>query len=240
MHARRKLQRNMGNPSGGGLTCQPAAREGQAGPYGVTERPVVAMKPGNSGGGKEPQFKGNEEASEGREIGVSLRTLVKVQKLQQALHAKAKDRPTFVLPAIRQSVSTGCAEGAYHRCRANGGAPGVDGQTFADIEAYGGQRWLDELAEQLRTKTYRPQAGPPGIYPKGGREATSVGHPHDPRSCGADGSCAGLGADLRGRLAAGAVCLPGRPQRLGRRSAVHRCLLRRHTRGGRRGPEWVF
>jgi hypothetical protein len=35
-------------------------------------------------------------------------------------------------------------EWAYVRCRANGGAPGVDGQTFADIEAYGLDRWLDE------------------------------------------------------------------------------------------------
>jgi hypothetical protein len=33
---------------------QPDAREGQAGPCGVTERLVVPMKPGNSGGGKGP------------------------------------------------------------------------------------------------------------------------------------------------------------------------------------------
>lgn len=45
---------------------------------------------------------------------------------------------------------------AYRRCWINGGAAGVDGQTFADVEAYGQTRWLDELAEELRTKTYRP------------------------------------------------------------------------------------
>ena len=38
---------------------QPDAREGQAGPYGVTERFVVPLKPGNAGGGKGPQFKVN-------------------------------------------------------------------------------------------------------------------------------------------------------------------------------------
>ena len=38
---------------------QPEAREGQAGPHGVAERPVVPGKPGNSGGGKGPQFKAN-------------------------------------------------------------------------------------------------------------------------------------------------------------------------------------
>src|SRR5450432_2606155 len=38
---------------------QPDAREGQAGPCGVTDRPVVVMKPGNAGGAKGPEFKVN-------------------------------------------------------------------------------------------------------------------------------------------------------------------------------------
>src|ERR1700760_945471 len=38
-----------------------------------------------------------------------------------------------------------------------GGAPGVDGQDFADIEAYGVERWLAELAIALRQETYRPE-----------------------------------------------------------------------------------
>jgi hypothetical protein len=46
---------------------------------------------------------------------------------------------------------------AYARCRANGGAAGVDDQAFADIEAYGREKWLGELTEELRQKTYRPQ-----------------------------------------------------------------------------------
>ena len=47
---------------------------------------------------------------------------------------------------------------AYRRCQINGGAAGVDEQTFEDIEQYGRQEWLGELAEELRTKRYRPQA----------------------------------------------------------------------------------
>jgi group II intron reverse transcriptase/maturase len=47
---------------------------------------------------------------------------------------------------------------AWRRCRVNGGAPGVDGQAFEDIEAYGAAKWLEELAEELRTKTYQSQA----------------------------------------------------------------------------------
>ena len=39
---------------------------------------------------------------------------------------------------------------------ADEGAPGVDGQDFADVDAYGVQRWLGELALALRQETYRP------------------------------------------------------------------------------------
>src|SRR5271165_4626137 len=45
---------------------------------------------------------------------------------------------------------------AYALCRSNKGAPGVDGQDFEDIEAYGVERWLGELALALRQETYRP------------------------------------------------------------------------------------
>ena len=41
------------------------SREGQAGPCGVAERPVVAMKPGNAGGAKGPQFKVNVRSGKG-------------------------------------------------------------------------------------------------------------------------------------------------------------------------------
>lgn len=49
-------------------------------------------------------------------------------------------------------------EHAYHCCKANGGAAGVDGEKFADIEAYGEQGWLDELAQELKDRTYRALA----------------------------------------------------------------------------------
>jgi RNA-directed DNA polymerase len=45
---------------------------------------------------------------------------------------------------------------AYALCRSNKGASGVDGQDFAEIEAYGLERWLGELALALRDETYRP------------------------------------------------------------------------------------
>src|SRR5580704_1174109 len=46
---------------------------------------------------------------------------------------------------------------AYAQCRSNKGAPGIDGQDFVEIEAYGVERWLTELALALRQETYRPE-----------------------------------------------------------------------------------
>ena len=46
----------------------------------------------------------------------------------------------------------------------------MDGQTFEDIEAYGLERWLGELTQELKDRTYRPAAGPAGVDPQAGRQ----------------------------------------------------------------------
>ena len=82
-----------------------------------------------------------------REIGMSLRTPPTVQKLQTALHAKAKGEPGFRFYALYDKVyREDILAHAYALCRANRGAPGVDGQTLGDIESAGRERWLAELA----------------------------------------------------------------------------------------------
>jgi group II intron reverse transcriptase/maturase len=76
-----------------------------------------------------------------------------------ALHAKAKGEPGFRFYALYDKVyRRDVLEHAYACCRANQGAAGVDAERFEDIEAYGAGRWLGELADTLRKKTYRPQA----------------------------------------------------------------------------------
>jgi RNA-directed DNA polymerase len=73
-----------------------------------------------------------------------------------ALHAKAKAEPGYRFYALYDKISRDdILMHAYAQCRSNKGAPGVDGQDFADIEAYGVQRWLGELALALREETYR-------------------------------------------------------------------------------------
>ena len=87
----------------------------------------------------------------------NLATPKSVQKLQTALHAKAKAEAGYRFYALYDKISRGdILAHAYAQCRSNKGAPGVDGQDFADIEAYGVERWLDELALALREESYRP------------------------------------------------------------------------------------
>src|SRR6266436_4740392 len=115
------------------------------------------MKPGNAGRGKWPQLEANARSDEDGGIDVSLTTPASVQKLQTALHAKAKESPDFRFYALYDKVyRKDVLAFAYERCKANGGAAGVDGQTFEDIEAYGRERWLDELAQELKSRTYQP------------------------------------------------------------------------------------
>ena len=97
---------------------------------------------------------------------MSLTTPESVWKLQGALHAKAKGDPSYRFYALYDKV---CRKDvlwhAWRCCRANGGAAGVDGESFEQIEAWGLEGWLEELAEELRKKTYRPQAVRRVVYP---------------------------------------------------------------------------
>jgi group II intron reverse transcriptase/maturase len=87
----------------------------------------------------------------------NLSTPKSVQKLQTALHAKAKAEAGYRFYALYDKISRDdVLAHAYAQCRSNKGAPGVDGQDFRDIEAYGVERWLGELALALRRETYRP------------------------------------------------------------------------------------
>src|SRR5260370_38818287 len=108
----------------------------------------------------------------------NLATPINVQKLRTALHAKAKEEPEFRFYALYDKIyRMDVLEHAYACCRANKGAPGVDGLTFDGVETYGRERWLGGLAQQLREGTYRPDAVRRGYIPKPNRKLRPLGIP---------------------------------------------------------------
>jgi group II intron reverse transcriptase/maturase len=75
------------------------------------------------------------------------------------LHAKAKEAPSFRFYSLHDKVyREDVLAYAYRVSRRNGGTAGVDGQSFTDIESSGVEAWLGALAEDLRSKTYAPEA----------------------------------------------------------------------------------
>lgn len=106
----------------------------------------------------------------------NLATPKRVQKLQMALHAKAKAQAEYRFYALYDKISReDILAHAYAQCRSNKGAPGVDGQDFADIDAYGVERWLAELALALGEETYRPEPIRRVLIPKANGKLRPLG-----------------------------------------------------------------
>jgi group II intron reverse transcriptase/maturase len=108
----------------------------------------------------------------------NLTTPKSVQKLQTALHAKAKTEPTYRFYALCDKIyREDMLAHAYAQCRSNKGAAGVDGQSFEDIEAYGADRWLGELALALKEEKYRPDPIRRVYIPKANGKLRPLGLP---------------------------------------------------------------
>ena len=74
---------------------------------------------------------------------ISLTRWKKVEDLREKLNVRAKARPKFCFYSLYDKVyRADFLEAAYAQCKSKAGAPGVDGQTFADIESYGAERFL--------------------------------------------------------------------------------------------------
>jgi len=87
---------------------------------------------------------------------MSLTTPPSVQKMRTALPDKAKGSPDLRFHALYDKVYRKDVLAFAYQCgQANGGAAGIDGQTFEGIKEYGVERWLDELAEERKSRTYR-------------------------------------------------------------------------------------
>src|SRR3954449_9418696 len=162
---------------------------------------------------------------------MSLQTPEPIRTLQRKLYLKAKAEPAFRFYLLYDKIHRAdILSHAYALARSNGGAPGVDGDTFERIEADGLEEWLAGLRGDLVAKTYRPAAVRRGMIPKPGGGERAVGIPplrdrggNDPQAGrrreaarhpdhsgpgGSDRRQAGAGADLRGGLRGQCLCLP--------------------------------
>ena len=109
---------------------------------------------------------------------MSLETPEKIRSLQRKLYCKAKAEPAFRFYVLYDKICREDVLGhAYALARANAGAPGVDGVTFAQIEASGVEAWLAGLREDLVAKTYRPDAVRRVMIPKPGGGERPLGIP---------------------------------------------------------------
>ena len=161
---------NTGDPSGRRPQegHKPTSREDQVGSRRESERTIVPMKPGNSGGGKGSRFKGSEQSSESDQIGTGEQNLgtektrtqiPSVRELQRTLYPKAKKEPHYRFYSLYDKIyRSDVLQEAWQRCRANKGVAGVDGESFGMIEKKGLENWIEGLQESLRNKTYKPQA----------------------------------------------------------------------------------
>src|SRR5262249_17503716 len=138
-----------GRPGTGGGRVSERSRKGLR-PVWASERAIRPMRPGNAGGGKGPHFWCACEGGKGRGLTMSLTTPSNIRELQIKLYRKAKNEPEYRFYLLYDKIyREDILSHAYRLVRANQGAPGVDGQSFEDIESTGLEKWLSRIREEL-------------------------------------------------------------------------------------------
>ena len=109
---------------------------------------------------------------------MSLATPGKIRELQIKLYRKAKNEPEYRFYILYDKIyREDILSNAYKLARANKGAPGVDGQSFEQIESAGLMEWLTGIRQELRDKTYQPQPVRRVMIPKPGGGERPLGIP---------------------------------------------------------------
>src|SRR5262250_3407918 len=109
---------------------------------------------------------------------MSLETPISVRTLQRKLYRKAKQEPNFRFYLLYDKIyREDILNHAYELVKANKGAPGVDGQTFEQIELQGRPEWLEGITKDLHDRTYKPQPVRRVLIPKAGGGERPLGIP---------------------------------------------------------------
>ncbi len=109
---------------------------------------------------------------------MSLETPIKIRMLQRKLYQKAKGEPSYRFYLLYDKMyREDILAHAYALAKSNQGAPGVDGQSFWGIESLGLEEWLSGIRNDLRAKTYQPQAVRRVMIPKPGGGERPLGIP---------------------------------------------------------------
>ncbi len=99
-----------------------------------------------------------------------IKTPIGLQDLRRRIYAKAKAEPSWRFWGLYVHVcKLETLEEAYRLAKANDGAPGVDGVTFAAVESAGAAEFLAHLREGLVSGTYRPSGVRLGFPPQSGQ-----------------------------------------------------------------------
>ena len=103
---------------------------------------------------------------------------ISLQDLRRRLYVKAKTEPTWRFWGLYVHVcKRETLREAYLLAKANDGSPGIDGVTFAAVEARGVEKFLDQLREEMLERTYRPQRARKVEIPKGGGKMRQLSIP---------------------------------------------------------------
>src|ERR1700756_4183509 len=102
---------------------------------------------------------------------MSLETPSKIRMLQRKLYLKAKAEPNYRFYLLYDKIyREDVLDHAYELAKSNKGAPGVDGQTFEQMESLGRKEWLAGIGKELRARAYKPQPVWRVMIPKPGGE----------------------------------------------------------------------
>ena len=109
---------------------------------------------------------------------MSLKTPEKIRMLQRKLYSKAKQEPNYRFYLLYDKIyREDILAHGWALAKSNGGAPGVDGKSFEDIESAGLEEWLNGIREELRQRTYKPEPVRRVMIPKAGGGERPLGIP---------------------------------------------------------------